>query len=514
MAESLERLRTLRRAGQGATASPTSSCSAWAARASRRKCCARCSALRRAGRAFTCSTRPIRQRSAPSATPPERTLYHPRQQVGHDDRAELARRAFSAAARATPASPRWADHFVAITDEGTELDARARARAVPRRLHQPVRHRRPLLGAVVLRPGAGGADGPGPRGDRRLGRWRCSSAARAGARRRDGEPGGRRSAWRWRRRARRPRQADADRCRRRSSRSACGSSSWSPRAPARTASASSRSPASRSAGPTSTATDRLFVRLQRRRTTASAEDAAMRELKTSARRSSRSTLPEPSALGAEFVRWEIATAVAGALLGINPFDEPNVQQAKDATRVLLDSYKTTDAAGRRARSRRRPTGVALTLSAAARDGACSAGSRRRAPDADRRRATTSRCSPISGRTPRSAASCSALRARGARSHAGGDDVRLRTALSALDRAAAQGRTEHRRVRAHHGRRRSRICRFPGEPFSFGTLELAQALGDFASLDAAGRRALHVHLPAPDPRCCAAAETLLARLPVA
>ena len=35
---------------------------------------------------------------------------------------------------------------------------------------------------------------------------------------------------------------------------------------------------------------------------------------------------------------------------------------------------------------------------------------------------------------------------------------------------------------------------PGEPFTFGTLELAQALGDFASLDAAGRRALHVHLP--------------------
>ena len=38
---------------------------------------------------------------------------------------------------------------------------------------------------------------------------------------------------------------------------------------------------------------------------------------------------------------------------------------------------------------------------------------------------------------------------------------------------------------------------PGQPFSFGTLELAQALGDFASLDATGRRALHVHLPAPD-----------------
>src|SRR5262249_60477269 len=39
---------------------------------------------------------------------------------------------------------------------------------------------------------------------------------------------------------------------------------------------------------------------------------------------------------------------------------------------------------------------------------------------------------------------------------------------------------------------------PGEPFTFGTLELAQGLGDFASLDAAGRRALHVLLPSPDP----------------
>lgn len=39
---------------------------------------------------------------------------------------------------------------------------------------------------------------------------------------------------------------------------------------------------------------------------------------------------------------------------------------------------------------------------------------------------------------------------------------------------------------------------PGEAFSFGTLELAQAIGDFLSLDATGRRALHVHLPDPTP----------------
>ena len=39
---------------------------------------------------------------------------------------------------------------------------------------------------------------------------------------------------------------------------------------------------------------------------------------------------------------------------------------------------------------------------------------------------------------------------------------------------------------------------PGEPYSFGVLELAQALGDFESLDRAGRRALHLHLPRRDP----------------
>jgi glucose-6-phosphate isomerase len=40
-------------------------------------------------------------------------------------------------------------------------------------------------------------------------------------------------------------------------------------------------------------------------------------------------------LGAEFFRWEFATAVAGAVLGINPFDEPNVKEAKDKTNALL-----------------------------------------------------------------------------------------------------------------------------------------------------------------------------------
>jgi transaldolase/glucose-6-phosphate isomerase len=42
-------------------------------------------------------------------------------------------------------------------------------------------------------------------------------------------------------------------------------------------------------------------------------------------------------LGAEFFRWEFATAVAGAVLGIQPFDQPNVEEAKRATKEVLEA---------------------------------------------------------------------------------------------------------------------------------------------------------------------------------
>jgi transaldolase/glucose-6-phosphate isomerase len=46
-------------------------------------------------------------------------------------------------------------------------------------------------------------------------------------------------------------------------------------------------------------------------------------------------VPNPYELGQEFFRWEFATAVAGSILGINPFDQPDVQAAKDRTNALL-----------------------------------------------------------------------------------------------------------------------------------------------------------------------------------
>jgi transaldolase/glucose-6-phosphate isomerase len=47
-------------------------------------------------------------------------------------------------------------------------------------------------------------------------------------------------------------------------------------------------------------------------------------------------------IGGEFFRWEIATAIAGYVLGINPFDQPNVQEAKDATKAILASGSVED----------------------------------------------------------------------------------------------------------------------------------------------------------------------------
>jgi glucose-6-phosphate isomerase len=49
----------------------------------------------------------------------------------------------------------------------------------------------------------------------------------------------------------------------------------------------------------------------------------------------RLTLDDPMDLGGEFVRWEVATSIAGAVLGIDPFDQPNVEEAKDRTRAVL-----------------------------------------------------------------------------------------------------------------------------------------------------------------------------------
>jgi transaldolase/glucose-6-phosphate isomerase len=68
-------------------------------------------------------------------------------------------------------------------------------------------------------------------------------------------------------------------------------------------------------------------------------DAAVARLEQTGQPVVRLELEGPYDLGREFFRWELATAVAGAILGINPFDQPDVEEAKEAARKLTEAYE-------------------------------------------------------------------------------------------------------------------------------------------------------------------------------
>ncbi len=97
------------------------------------------------------------------------------------------------------------------------------------------------------------------------------------------------------------------------------------------------------AGPESYGDDRLFVYLRLEDDDNANTDAEIERLESSGQPVIRLRLSNRYDLGAEFFRWEFATAVAGAVLGINPFDQPNVQSAKDKTADLLQAYDSSGA---------------------------------------------------------------------------------------------------------------------------------------------------------------------------
>lgn len=214
-------------------------------------------------------------------------------------------------------------------------------------------------------------------------------------------------------------------------------------------------------------------------------------------------MPDVLALGAEFFRWEFATATAGRLLAVNPFDEPNVQQAKDATKALLDDM---------ASSGHLPTpppdlsvdGLHLTLSARAREFSY-----------DPRHFL--RCA-----SPGDYVSVMAFLPQ--------EDEDLADALRTLRHSVAARTTRptmfgygprylHSTGQLHKGGANNGVfivltaparedLPVPGAGFSFGTLEQAQAIGDFQSLSTTSRRALFVRLDRRDPSAVATLGTLL------
>lgn len=87
-------------------------------------------------------------------------------------------------------------------------------------------------------------------------------------------------------------------------------------------------------------TDRLFIYLRVDNDSDMEEkDEAIKTLREAGHPRVTLRIPDKYAIAGEFMRWEYATSIAGVMLGVNPFDEPNVTEAKDATKALLQTYQ-------------------------------------------------------------------------------------------------------------------------------------------------------------------------------
>jgi transaldolase/glucose-6-phosphate isomerase len=87
--------------------------------------------------------------------------------------------------------------------------------------------------------------------------------------------------------------------------------------------------------------DRVFAYLRLRTAPDAAQDRAVAALESAGQPVVRIDVPDPYQIAAEFFRWEFATAVAGAILGIDPFDQPDVEASKVVTRRLTDEFERT-----------------------------------------------------------------------------------------------------------------------------------------------------------------------------
>src|SRR5207247_5635143 len=97
----------------------------------------------------------------------------------------------------------------------------------------------------------------------------------------------------------------------------------------------------RLAKPAAYGNDRVFAYLRLASKPNKAQDAAVEALEKAGHPVVRITLPNIYNLGQEFFRWEIATAVAGSIIGINAFNQPDVEASKIETRKLTTQYEAT-----------------------------------------------------------------------------------------------------------------------------------------------------------------------------
>jgi transaldolase/glucose-6-phosphate isomerase len=256
------------------------------------------------------------------------------------------------------------------------------------------------------------------------------------------------------------------------------------------------------------ATDRLFVYLRVDDDDNTSRDAGVQALQQAGQPVVTLHLSDRYALGGEFFRWEYATAIAGKLLNINPFDEPNVTESKQNTARLLEQYKAngslpkTDpilseghvslyADAKMAKllqdlcTQHRFDSCSLVSLMAAQVNASAAGDYfallaylpmteaidTALQDIRRRLRHTTRRAVTLGYGPRFLHSTGQL-------HKGGANNGIFIQIT-CDDVAADGSTLDLPI--------------PGAPYSFGVLKAAQAAGDLEALQSKSRRAIRIHI---------------------
>jgi len=240
--------------------------------------------------------------------------------------------------------------------------------------------------------------------------------------------------------------------------------------------------------------DRLFVHLRLASEPDRAQGEAIAALAAAGHPVVRIAVSDRDHVGQEFFRWEIATAVAGAIIGINPFDQPDVEASKAKTRAIMAAYEKH---GRLSAETPLLEEDGLTLFADARNGRALG---KAATLVGSLQAHFARIGPGDY--------CAILAfiARDDAHRAALQEMR-RTIRDRTRAATCLGfgpRFLHSTGQAYKGGPDSGVflqvtaddgsrLRVPGHSYTFDVVEAAQARGDFDVLAERGRRALRVHL---------------------
>jgi len=250
----------------------------------------------------------------------------------------------------------------------------------------------------------------------------------------------------------------------------------------------------RLAKPAAYGNDRVFAYLRLASKPNKGQDAAVAALEKARHPVVRITLPNIYNLGQEFFRWEIATAVAGSIMGINAFNQPDVEASKIETKKLTSQYEATGSLPPES-----PffEGQGIKLFADEKNTAALKGGAKLADvlKTHLARAGAGDYFAVLGYMTMNSANETTL--QGIR-HAVRDKKKVATVLGFGPRFL------HSTGQAYKGGPNSGVflqitcddakdLPVPGQKYTFGIVKAAQARGDFAVLAERGRRALRVHL---------------------